>query len=140
MKGVDLDMIEKIGNNDVYVRNYTSNHDVKEFMQNILIPKAFPNIPVNKLNLGFPGITAEMISQAVEDAYATASLMLHESFITRAILPESIYSDASLFNLGYTFATPSRCKFALQLWLPDIIKFSTRQKNSTVYQLSLIHI
>ncbi len=137
MKGVDLKMLEKIGNNDVYVRNYTTNYDVKEFMQNVLIPKAFPDIPVNKLNLGFTGVVSEMISQAIEDAYGTASLMMNESFITRAILPESIYSDASLFDLGYTFATPSKCGFALQLWLPDIIKFSTRPKNTSVYRYRL---
>ena len=85
---------------------------------------------MNKLNLGFTGIASEMISQAIEDAHGTASLMMNESFITRAVLPNSIYSEASLFNLGYTFATPSRCNFALQLWLPDVIKYSTRIVNS----------
>lgn len=123
-------MIEKIGNKEIYVRNYTSNFDIKEFIQEALIPKAFPNIPMNKLNLGFTGIASEMISQAIEDAHGTASLMMNESFITRAVLPNSIYSEASLFNLGYTFATPSRCNFALQLWLPDVIKYSTRIVNS----------
>lgn len=125
-------MLEKVGNNDVYVRNYTSNFDIKEFIQEVLIPKAFPDIPMNKLNLGFTGITSEMISQAIEDAHSTASLMMNESFITRAILPNSIYSEASLFDLGYTFATPSRCNFALQLWLPDIIKYSSSVTNSNI--------
>jgi len=130
-------MIEKVGNKDVVVRNYTSNFDIKEFIQEVLIPKAFPNIPMNKLNLGFTGITSEMISQAIEDAHGTASLMMNESFITRAILPNSIYSEASLFDLGYTFATPSRCNFALQLWLPDIIKYSTAVKNSNTLRYIL---
>lgn len=130
-------MLEKVGNKDVYIRNYTSNFDIKEFIQEALIPKAFPDIPMNKLNLGFTGVMSEMISQAIEDAHSTASLMMNESFITRAILPNSIYSEASLFNLGYTFATPSRCNFALQLWLPDIIKYSTAVKNTNIYRYTL---
>ena len=123
-------MLERINDQDIYVRNYTSNFDVKEFIQDVLVPKAFPDIPLNKLNLGFTGITSEMISTAIEDAYATASLMLNEAFITRAVLPSSIYSEASLFDLGYTFATPSRCNFALQLWAEDVIEHSYRVRNT----------
>lgn len=130
-------MLEQIGNKDIIVRNYTNNFDIKEFIQEVLIPKAFPDIPMNKLNLGFTGITSEMISQAIEDAQGTASLMMNEAFITRAVLPNSIYSEASLYNLGYTFATPSRCNFALQLWLPDIIKFSTKVRNTNTYRYYL---
>lgn len=130
-------MLEKIGNKDVLVTNYTSNFDIKEFIQEVLIPKAFPNIPMNKLNLGFTGVASEMIAQAIEDAHGTSSLMMNESFITRAILPNSIYSEASLFNLGYTFATPTRCNFAIQLWLEDIIKYSTRVRNTTTLRYHL---
>ena len=118
-------MIEKIGSNDVIVQNYTNNFDVKEFIHNVLIPKAFPNIPMNKLNLGFTGVVSEMIGTAIEDAHATSALMLNESFITRSVLPNSIYSEAALFNLGYSFATPSKCSFALEIWLDDIITNST---------------
>lgn len=130
-------MIEPNRTENTIIKNYTNNFDIKEYIQNVLIPKAFPNIPMNKLNLGFMGITSEMISQAIEDAQGTASLMMNESFITRAILPNSIYSEASLFNLGYTFATPSRCNFALQLWLPDIIKFSTKVRNTNTFRYYL---
>lgn len=130
-------MLEKIGNKDVVVTNYTSNFDIKQFIQEALIPKAFPDIPINKLNLGFTGITSEMISQAIEDAHGTAALMMNESFITRAVLPDSIYSEASLFNLGYTFANPSKCEFALQLWLDDIIKFSSRVRNTNTSRYKL---
>jgi hypothetical protein len=123
-------MLERVGNKDVFVKNYTSNFDVKEFIQSVLIPKAFPDIPINKLNLGFTGIVSEMLSQSIEDAYSTASLMLNEAFITKSILPDSIYSHAALFDLGYTFAVPSRANFAVQIWLDDIIKYSTKIINS----------
>lgn len=129
-------MIEKQGN-DVLVRNYTSNFDIKEFIQDVLIPEAFPNIPMNKLNLGFTGITSEMISQAIEDAHGTASLMMNEAFITRATLPKSIYSEAALFDLGYTFATPSKCSFALQLWIEDVIKYSSPVRNTNTMRYKL---
>ena len=130
-------MIEKIGSKDVVVRNYTSNFDIKEYIQEVLVPKAFPNIPVNKLNLGLTGIASEMISQGIEDSAGTAALMMNEAFITRAVLPDSIYSEASLFNLGYTFATPSKCSFALELWLPDIIQYSTKVRNTNTWRYYL---
>ena len=68
-------MLEKYDNNTI-VRNYSSGFDVKEYIQEELIPKAFPNINIAKLNLGLTGIASEMISQAIEDSYATASLMI----------------------------------------------------------------
>ena len=130
-------MVEKVGSQDILVRNYTSNFDVKEFIQEVLIPRAFPGVPMNKLNLGFTGITSEMISTAIEDSYATASLMLNEAFITRAVLPSSIYSEASLFDLGYTFATPSRCNFAVQLWMEDVLENSYRVRNTPTRRFHL---
>ena len=130
-------MLEKVGNSDILVRNYTSNFDIKEFIKDVLIPEAFPDIPMNKLNLGFTGITSEMISQAIEDAHGTASLMMNEAFITRAVLPNSIYSEASLFNLGYTFATPSKSSFALQLWMEDVIKYSSPVRNTNTLRYRL---
>lgn len=123
--------------NDKLVYDYTSNFRVKDLIQNKLIPKAFPDIPVNSLNLGFPGIISEVVSQAIEDSYGTASLMMNEAFITRAILPDSIYSSASLYDLGYDFAQPSRCSFALQIWLPDILKYATTVRNSNVSRYKL---
>lgn len=130
-------MLETAGSENAVVRNYTSNFDVKEYIQDYLIPMAFPNIPVNKLNLGFTGVASEMISSAIEDAYGTATLMMNEAFVNRAVLPKSIYSAAALYDLGYTFATPSRCHFAVQLWIPDIIQYSTkvRSGNSMRYYL-----
>lgn len=123
-------MLETNGNS--IVRNYTSNFDVKEYIQSVMMPKAFPDIPMSKLNAGFTGIVSEYISQAIEDSYGAASLMMNEAFITRAILPNSIYSEAAQFGLGYTFATPSRCNFALQLWLDDILKYSSEVSGERV--------
>jgi hypothetical protein len=130
-------MLEKVGNKDIIVRDYSSNYDVKEYIQNVLVPAAFPDISVGKLNLGLTGIVSEMIGQAIEDSQGTASLMMNEAFITRAVLPDSIYSDAALFNLGYRYATPSRCNFAVELWLPDILEYATKVENSNTYRYYL---
>lgn len=118
-------MLEKVGSKDIVVQNYTSNFDIKEFMQEVLIPKAFPNIPITKLNLGFTGVVSEMISQGIEDAAASAALMINESFISRAVLPSSIEADAAIYGLGYSYATPTQCNFALEIWLDDIVNNST---------------
>lgn len=115
-------MLEKIGDNDIIVRNYTDNFNIKEYIQQEMIPSAFPNIPMNKLNLGFTGIVSEYISQGIEDAQSTAALMMNESFISKAVMPSSIYANAAVFGLGYRFAKPSTCSFAVQLSLSDIIK------------------
>ena len=125
-------MLEKIGDEEIVVQNYVDNFNVKEYIQEELIPKAFPNIPMNKLNLGFTGVVSEYISQGIEDSQATSSLMINESFINKAMLPSSIYAKASLYNLGYRFATPSTCTFALEISLSDIKKFSTGVDNNQV--------
>lgn len=128
-------MLETDGNS--VVRNYTSNLDVKDYIHNHIVPRAFPNIPLNKMTMGFTGLITEYISQAIEDSYGTASLMMNESFITRAVLPNSIYSEAALFDIGYAFATPSKCSFALQLWTEDILKFSSNVRNAPLMRYKL---
>lgn len=115
-------MIEK--NQDKVVVNYTSNQDIKEYVNEVLVPRAFPHIPMNKLNLGLVGIVGELIAGALEDTHSTTSLLANEAFITRAILPKSIYSSAALFNLGYSFAIPSRCNFVLQVAIGDILQYA----------------
>lgn len=126
--------LETTGEDSLVVRDYTSNFKIKEYIQEKLIPAAYPNIPINKLNVGFTGIASEMISQAIEDAFGTSSLMMNEAFISRAVLPESIYSNAAAYDLGYTFANPSRCSFALQIWIDDVMKYATKIRNTNVFR------
>lgn len=130
-------MLETVGKNDTYVRNYTSNFDVKEFIHNVLIPKAFPTIEVNKLNLGFTGIVSEYIGDLTEDSAASAALMLNESFITKAVLPSSIYGHGAIFDKSYTFAIPSQCTFALQIYIDDILSYSEATNNTGVYRYKI---
>lgn len=130
-------MLEKIGENDVIVRNYTENMSIKEYLEDVLIDKAFPNIALSKSNLSLNGIHAEYVAQGIEDSVATASLMINEAFITKAQLPSSIYSHAALFELGYSFAVPSSATFALQLSMDDIIQYSQPVVNTSIYRYIL---
>ena len=130
-------MLEKIGDNDVIVRNYSDNYNVKEFIQEELIPKAFPDIPMNRLNLGFTGVVSEYMGQLIEDSQAEASLMINEAFITKAVLPSSIYANAAAYNLGYRFAVPSTCSFAIQIRIDDIIANAAPVTNTSTYRYIL---
>ena len=136
MKGDDI-MLEKIGDNDVIVRNYTENMSIKEYLEDVLIAKAFPNIPLSKSNLSLNGIHAEYVAQGIEDSVATSSLMINEAFITKAQLPSSIYSHAALFELGYSYAVPSSATFALQLSIRDVIQHSEPVVNTSIYRYKL---
>lgn len=127
-------MLEKVGDKDIVVRNYTNNFDIKEYIQQELVPAAFPQIPMNKLNLGFTGVVSEYMSQAIEDVQGEASLMLNEAFITKAVLPSSIYADAAVYELGYRFATPSVCSFAIEIWLDDIINNAEPVSHTSTYR------
>ena len=117
-------MLEKVGDKDIVVRNYTDNFNIKEFIQDELIPEAFPDIPMTRLNLGFTGIVSEYMGQAIEDVQGEASVLTNEAFITKAVLPESIYAEAAVYELGYRFATPSVCNFALELKLDHVLEAS----------------
>lgn len=130
-------MLEKVGDKDIVVRNYVDNFKVKEFIQEELIPKAFPQIPMNKLNLGFTGIISEYTGQVIEDTQGEAALMLNESFITRAVLPSSIYAEAAVYDLGYKFATPSTCNFALEILVEHIVAYAEAVQNSTTMRYTL---
>lgn len=130
-------MLEKVGDKDIIVRNYTDNFNIKEYIQDVLIPKAFPNIPMNRLNLGFTGIVSEYMSQVIEDTQASTALLANEAFITKAVLPDSVYAEASVYNLGYRFATPSKCSFALEINLSQLIEFSEIVQNSSTKRYKL---
>lgn len=130
-------MLEKVGDKDIIVRNYTDTFNVKEYIEDVLIPEAFPDIPMNKLNLGFTGVISEYMGQVIEDVQGEASLMLNESFITKAVLPSSIYAEAAVYGLGYRFATPSECTFALEIKLADVIEYSEAVQNTTNYRYIL---
>ena len=130
-------MLEKVGNKDIIVRNYTDNFNIKEYIQDELIPKNFPDLQISNMNISFHGMISEFLAQIVEDVHATSSLELNEAFITKAVLPSSIYANAAAYDIGYTYATPAKCNFALQLSLTDVIENAEYVQSEDLYRYIL---
>ena len=106
---------------EIMLNNYSDDSRIKQYIQNVLMPQVFKNIPITTLNAGGFSIFSEYMSQAIENMSFTSSFYFNESFITKAVLPDSIYSEAAIFNIGYAFAIPSSCNFLLELKIEDII-------------------
>ena len=88
---------------EVQLNNYSDDAKIKSYISNVLMPRVFKNIPINVLNTGYASIINEYVSQALEQQSYTASFYFNESFITKAVLPDSIYSEAAIFNIGYSY-------------------------------------
>ena len=93
---------------EIMLNNYSDDSQIKKYIQNILMPKVFKDIPINILNTGAFSIMSEYMSQAIENMAFTSSFYFNESYITKAVLPDSIYSEAAIFNIGYAFAKKKR--------------------------------
>ena len=109
----------------IMLNNYSDDSQIKQFMANELAPRVFDQIPLNILNSGMFSLTSEYISQITEQLGFTSSFYFNEGFITKAVLPDSIYSEAAIFNIGYSFATPASANFLLELRIEDLINHAT---------------
>ena len=107
------------------LNNYSDDANIKQYIQYVLAPKVFKDIPINVLNTGSLGIMNETMSQAMQDMAFTSAFYLNENFITKAVLPDSVYAEAAIFDLGYAFATPSACNFLLELKIEDLYNNAT---------------
>lgn len=103
-------------------RDYIDNFSVKEYCENTLIPKYFPDIDVSLRTVGMLGYVTELITNYGEDTFNTGSVLFRETFPNRAQVEESIYSHAAIFQLDYVFSTAAACKFLLVLDEETIIK------------------
>ena len=121
----------------VVLNNYSDDSQIKSFINNNLMPRVFKNIPLNVLNMGEFSIINEYLSQGMENLAFTSSFYFNESFITKAVLPDSIFAEAALFNLGYSFATPSACNMLLELNLDDIYRNATLNSETGLYEFIL---
>lgn len=116
--------IESYDNNATIVRRYIDSTDVKSYVNEVLVPKYFKRIPISGLKVGEMGLISEYMSDIVEDGSYATSMALNESFITRAVLDESIYAAAATFDLGYEYAIPAAVPVVLQVHYEDIIKYA----------------
>lgn len=107
---------------NVVLNNYSDDSQSKQYIADVLMPRVFHDIPINTLNSGFFSIVSEYMSQGLENLAFTSSFYLNESFITKAVLADSIFANAAIFNIGYSYATPSACNFMIELKLSDLRK------------------
>lgn len=107
---------------NIVLNNYSDDSKSKQYIADVLMPRVFHDIPINTLNSGFFSVASEYMSQGMENLAFTASFYLNESFITKAVLADSIFAHAAIFNIGYSYATPSVCNFMIELKLDDLRK------------------
>ena len=121
----------------IVLNNYSDDSNSKEYIINELMPRVFHDIPMNNLNIGMYSIISEYLSQGLEQQAFTASFFFNESFITKSVLPDSVYAEAAIFNIGYSFATPSAVFMLLELRLDDIYANATLNANTGLYEFIL---
>lgn len=119
------------------LNNYSEDSRIKKYIQNVLAPRVFHDIPLNVLNTGAFSLNSEYLSQVIENLAFTSSFYFNESFITKAVLPDSIYSEAAIFNIGYDFATPSSCNFLLELKINDIFANAIQNPDTRLWEFRL---
>jgi hypothetical protein len=122
---------------EILLNNYSDDSQIKKFMRDELAPRVFHDIPLNVLNTGFFSLVSEYISQITEQLGFTSSFYFNEAFITKAVLPDSIYAEAAIFNLGYSFATPASTNFLLELKIEDIYNNSVFNADNGLYEFVL---
>ena len=122
---------------DTILNNYSDDAQIKKFINERLAPMVFHDIPLSVLNTGMFSLINEYISQATEQLAFTSSFYFNESFITKAVLPDSIYAEAAIFNIGYAFATPSCTNILLELKLEDLYKNAKRNSDTGLYEFIL---
>lgn len=122
---------------EVILNNLSDDAQAKQYISEQLMPEVFHNIPLNVLNVGFYSIVNEYMSQAMEQMAFTQAFYFNESFITKAALPDSIYSEAAIFNIGYSYAIPSTCIFLLELRIDDLKKNAVLNADTGLYEFIL---
>lgn len=124
-----------INDNDNIIldRDYTDIFSIKENTMDTLGKKYFPDVELSGLNVGLLGFTLEQIGNITEDSFNTASIMVNEIFPNKAIIPESIYSHAAIFQMDNIFSTPATCKFMMIIEEESLLKLATVDTSTQSY-------
>lgn len=122
---------------EIMLQNYSDDSKIKQYIQEKLAPRVFKNIPLNVLNTGSLSLMSEYMSQGIEQMAFTSSFYFNESFITKAVLADSIYAEAAIFNIGYSYAIPSSCNFLLELKIEDIHNNAVLNADNGLYEFTL---
>ena len=122
---------------EIILSNMSDDSEIKKYINEQLMPRVFHDIPLNVLNVGMYSLINEYLSQGMEQQAFTSSFYYNEAFITKAMLPQSIYAEAAKFNIGYAFAIASSCSFLLELKIEDIKNNATENPNNGLMEFIL---
>lgn len=119
--------------NIVVSRDYSDNFSIKKTMLEKYGPKYFENLDLAALNVGELGFVLEQMANITEDSFNTQAILINEAFPNKAILPESIYSHAAIFQLDNTFSKCAKCTFVMLLLQSEILKLGNTVGNRTTF-------
>lgn len=121
--------------NVIVTRDYTDNFSIKDTAINKLGPKYFEDVDLSGLNVGELGFVLEQVANITEDAFNTSSVMMGEAFPNKAVIPESIYSHAAIFQLNNVFTQCGECSFVFLLQQDDVLKYGTTEGSKTRFYI-----
>lgn len=117
------------------MRDYSSIHNMKKFIMDQIAPKYFNMDETNDLTIGSLGFMTELVGTSAEDSYNTVSVYLNEMFPHLAIIPETIYNNATLFKIDGTFGTAAES--TMYIFIPEEIVINNGSKNGDIYEFVL---
>lgn len=116
-------------------RDYSTIHNIKKFVMDQIAPKYFNMDETNDLHVGALGFMTELVGSSSEDAFNTVSVYLNEMFPHLAIMPETIYNNATLFKIDGGFGTAAES--TMYLFIPEDIVINNGTKNGDIYEFIL---
>lgn len=115
----------------IVTRDYTDNFSVKNDALTKLGPKYFDGVSLSALNVGALGFVLEQIANITEDSFNTSSVLVQEAFPNKAIIPESRYSHAAIFQIDNTFTKCASGVFLMLLKQDEVLQYGTKEGNRT---------
>lgn len=119
-------------------KNYTSIYNIKDFLLNQVAPKYWELDDINHLNVGLLGYTTEISATMTDDVSNMVTNYMKEIFPNRAIIPESLYNYAALFQMEDLFAVPAQLDAVVFLLEDEIIKYGTVNDNQIEFTLDAL--
>lgn len=113
------------------LKNYSSIYNMKDYMVNSVAPKYFNMDDINDLNTGLLGYITDIIGTIADDSFNTTTTYMNEMFPNRAILPETIYTDAALFQEDDFFTKPAEMMAWIFVLESDIVKYATKVNDAS---------
>ena len=113
-------------------RDYGDIYGIKDFMIGEIAPKYFGD-DVNNYNVGLLGYTTEVGAVTTEDVFNAMNTYMKEFFSTKANMPETLYTYASIYDVDDFLATPASVDGILFIKASDIKTFGTPTTDRYVF-------